>query len=281
MRKVFVYKIRFPSRAFCAFALKASDYPQPTSTMPTPRIYLPATLTPGAEVALDARAAGHAVRVLRLRVGATVALFNGDGRDYLAELIAVRKDQALCRIHAAHPRATESPLTIELAQGISRGERMDYTIQKAVELGVQRIVPLDTERSQVKLGGEREEKRLQHWAGIILHACEQSGRSRIPELQPVQRLDRWLSMQSGAGQRLFLDPQGDVSVADLSGPVDSVSLLVGPEGGLSPAERELAISRGFLRLRLGPRILRTETAALTALAALQSVWGDLRQPVEP
>jgi 16S rRNA (uracil1498-N3)-methyltransferase len=244
--------------------------------MPTPRIYLPAALTPGAEVALDARAAGHAVRVLRLRAGDALVLFNGDGNDYAAELVEVRKDQARCHILSAHERPTESPLMIELAQGVSRGERMDYTIQKAVELGVQRIVPLDTERSQVKLSGEREQKRLQHWGGIVMHACEQSGRSRVPELQPVQRLDQWLSTQAQVTHKLFLDPEGDVHVADLNGPVGSVSLLVGPEGGLSPAERELAIARGFLRLRLGPRILRTETAALTALAALQAVWGDLR-----
>lgn len=244
-------------------------------TMPTPRIYLPATLTVGTEVALDARAAGHAVRVLRLRIGDALTLFNGDGNDYAAELTEVRREHAVCRILAAHERPTESPLTIELAQGISRGERMDHTIQKAVELGVQRIIPLATERSQVKLSGEREEKRLHHWQGIILHACEQSGRSRIPELLPVQRLDQWLSGRSRNGHALFLDPEGDIGVSGLSGPVGAVSLLVGPEGGLSPAERALAVQAGFLRMRLGPRILRTETAALAALAALQGVWGDL------
>jgi 16S rRNA (uracil1498-N3)-methyltransferase len=244
--------------------------------MSAPRIHLPVPLQPGAEVALDERAAGHAVRVLRLRVGDSVVLFNGDGYDYAAELIEVRKERALCRVLVARERPTESPLVIELAQGIARGERMDYTIQKAVELGVRRIVPLDTERSQVKLSGEREEKRLQHWNGIVLHACEQSGRSRIPDLRPVRRLEQWLSAPSDTRLKLFLDPEGDLCVADLSVPVSSVSLLVGPEGGLSLAERELAVARGFLRLRLGPRILRTETAALTALAALQAVWGDLR-----
>ena len=244
--------------------------------MPTPRIYLPATLTPGTEAELDTRAAGHAVRVLRLRIGDALVLFNGDGNDYAAELVEARKDEARVRVLSARARPGESPLSIELGQGISRGERMDYTIQKAVELGVQCIAPLDTERSQVKLSGEREEKRLQHWGGIILHACEQSGRSRIPELQPVQRLERWLAAQADATHRLFLDPEGDVCVKDLTGPVAAVSLLVGPEGGLSPAERELAVAHGFLRLRLGPRILRTETAALTALAALQGIWGDLR-----
>lgn len=243
--------------------------------MPMPRIYLPIPLQAGAEVALDARAVGHVVRVLRLRVGDAVVLFNGDGNDYSAELIEVRKDQACCRIRSAQPRDTESPLVVELAQGISRGERMDYTIQKAVEMGVQRIIPLSTERSQVKISGEREEKRLQHWTGIILHACEQSGRNRIPELLPVQRLDQWLGNRTAVTHALFLDPEGTVGVNGLTGPVRSVSLLVGPEGGLSPDERILATTAGFLRLRLGPRILRTETAALAALAALQGIWGDL------
>lgn len=243
--------------------------------MPTPRIYLPVTLYLGADVALDARAVGHVVRVLRLRVGDAVALFNGDGNDYVAELIEARKDYALCRVRATQVRVTESGLEIELAQGISRGERMDYTVQKAVEMGVQRIIPLSTERSQVKLSGDREAKRLQHWQGIILHACEQSGRSRIPELLPVQRLDQWLTKRAPMTHALFLDPTGDLSAKDLCLPVDSLSLLVGPEGGLSSAERELAATMGFLRLRLGPRILRTETAAVTALAALQAIWGDL------
>lgn len=245
--------------------------------MATPRIYLPTALALDTEVALDARALGHAVRVLRLRGGDELILFNGsDAIEYHAQLIEVRKDSATCRILSHHSRNTESPLALELAQGISRGERMDYTIQKAVELGVQRIVPLATERSQVKLSGEREEKRLQHWQGIILHACEQSGRNRIPELAPVQRLDHWLNSRAHTAHALFLDPEGDVNIGALIGPVTSVSLLVGPEGGLSPAERELAIARGFLRLRLGPRVLRTETAALVALAALQGIWGDLR-----
>lgn len=262
-------------RTFCVFVLNAFDFWPPLPTMPTPRIYLPIYLSTGSEVELDARAVGHVVRVLRLRVGDNIMLFNGDGNDYAAELVDVRKDYALCRIHNYQTRTTESPLMIELAQGISRGERMDYTIQKAVEMGVQRIIPLSTERSQVKLSGEREEKRLQHWQGIILHACEQSGRNLIPELLPVQRLDQWLNNRTAVTHTLFLDPEGSVSVGKLNAPVGSLSLLVGPEGGLSAKERELAISGGYLRLRLGPRVLRTETAALAALAAIQAIWGDL------
>ncbi len=245
--------------------------------MPIPRIYLPATLQTDTEVALDARASGHVVRVLRLRIGDEIVLFNGreDG-EYRAQLSDLRKDTAMCRILHRHTRNAESPLTIELAQGISRGERMDYTIQKAVEMGVQRIAPINTERTQVKLSGERADKRLQHWQGIILHACEQSGRNRIPELLPVQRLDQWLVTRAHRAHALLLDPEGDVCVANLGGPITSVSLLVGPEGGLSLHERELATGHGFLRLRLGPRVLRTETAALVALAVVQGIWGDFR-----
>ena len=243
--------------------------------MPTPRIYLSTPLQPDSDVVLDSRALGHVVRVLRSRAGDEVILFNGDGNDYAARLVEVRKDYAQCHVQTSQPSATESHLVIELAQGISRGERMDYTIQKAVEMGVQRLIPLSTERSQVKLSGDREAKRLQHWQGIILHACEQCGRSRIPELLPVQRLDQWLAKRAPMTHALFLDPTGDLSAKDLCLPVDSLSLLVGPEGGLSSAERELATRMGFLRLRLGPRVLRTETAALTALAALQAIWGDL------
>lgn len=243
--------------------------------MSIPRIHLSAALQSDTEVDLDARALGHIVRVLRLRVGDTLVLFNGDGHDYTAELLSVRKDSARCKITDQRVRETESPLTIELAQGISRGERMDYTLQKAVELGITRIVPLDTERSQVKLSGEREEKRIQHWQGVILHACEQSGRSRIPQLAAVQRLPEWLQKRERGVLDLFLDPEGDCSVDALNGPLSAVTLLVGPEGGLSPTERDLAVSAGFQRLRLGPRVLRTETAALAALAALQSRWGDL------
>lgn len=245
--------------------------------MSIPRIYLPEHFTPGSEVALDARAAGHVVRVLRLRSGDQIILFNGrDSAEYTAQLTDVRKDAASCRIIDQCIRNNESPLQVELAQGISRGERMDYTIQKAVEMGVQRIVPINTARTQVKLDAAREAKRLQHWQGIILHACEQSGRNLIPELLPVQRLDQWLQSRPRTTHDLFLDPEGDVTVAGLQGPLSAVSLLVGPEGGLNREERELARQHGFLRLRLGPRILRTETAALAALASLQGIWGDYR-----
>ncbi len=243
--------------------------------MPTPRIYLPVPLSIDSDIALDARAAGHVVRVLRLRADDEIVLFNGTDDEYSARLTEVRKDRAHCRILSRHERNIESPIDITLAQGISRGERMDYTIQKAVELGVRRIVPLSTERSQVKLSAEREEKRLQHWRGIIIHACEQCGRNHLPELTPVQRLDQWLQAREPEQHALFLDPEGNDSVAQLSGPVTRVSLLVGPEGGLSQPERDLAVTAGFQRLRLGPRVLRTETAALTALAALQAIWGDL------
>lgn len=244
--------------------------------MTIPRIYIPSALQEAAEIPLDARAVNHVVRVLRLRPGASLRLFNGDGNDYHAQLITVRKDQAICRILSAQAQNRESPLDLELAQGISRGERMDYTIQKAVELGINRIVPLETEYGQVKLQGERAEKRLQHWQGVILHACEQSGRTRIPQLLPIQPLMNWLSTRDRQGLAVLLDPDGECTIGHLSPSASGrLTLLVGPEGGLSPAEREQAAADKFKRLRLGPRILRTETAALVALATIQAQWGDL------
>jgi len=243
--------------------------------MPIPRIYVPVPLQVDHEVTLDARAVGHVVRVLRLRTDDTLILFNGSGNQYLARLSDVRKDAARCHVLALEERDVESPMEITLAQGISRGERMDFTIQKAVELGVSHIVPLATERSQVKLSGDREEKRLLHWQGVIIHACEQCGRTRLPELAPVQRLDTFLSPRQRKGHALVLDPTGDHTLEQLGRPVAAATLLIGPEGGLSPAERELAVASGFKRIRLGPRVLRTETAAIAALAALQAIWGDL------
>lgn len=168
----------------------------------------------------------------------------------------------------------ESPLHVTLAQGISKGDRMDFTIQKAVELGINRIVPLNTERSVVNLKGERQEKKMAHWRGVIVSACEQCGRNTLPELLPMQDLSDWLA-NSSQGTKLLLDHRSEASLTSLAVSTD-VTLLIGPEGGLSEQERQSAYRVGYQGLRLGPRVLRTETAALTALAALQSHWGDLR-----
>lgn len=243
--------------------------------MRIPRTYLPVPLTPGAIVTLDDSAANHLLRVLRLKPGAPLILFNGQGGEYRAVLHTADKRGGSVVIGEYSARDTESPLHVTLAQGISRGERMDYTLQKAVELGVTRIVPLVTERCEVRLEGERLHKRLQHWQAVAASACEQCGRNRVPQVIEPRSLDTWLT-QTGDGLSLVLDPLAAQSLSQLAQPADSrITLLIGPEGGLSDAEIQCAQRAGYTGIRLGPRILRTETAAVTALSALQVIWGDL------
>ncbi len=247
--------------------------------MRIPRIYLPVTLVPDAIVALGVDAAHHVARVLRLEVGATVCLFNGEGGEYQAVLHSINKSQVYAQILSYSPRDAESPLQVTLAQGIPRGERMDYTLQKAVELGIADIAPLFSERCEVRLQGERLDKRLHHWRGIIISACEQCGRTRIPPVSAPISLQHWLPTLNlcGGGLHLLLDPRAPHSLAHYAKPADNnVTLLIGPEGGLSDAEITAAEDVGFTRIRVGPRILRTETAGLAVLAALQSMWGDLQ-----
>jgi 16S rRNA (uracil1498-N3)-methyltransferase len=236
------------------------------------RIYVPLPLSPGLEVDLPAGAANH-LRVLRIQAGQALVVFNGEGGEYAAELITLDRKQARVRLAQYRPREAESPLRVTLVQGISKGERMDFTVQKAVELGVAAIAPVFTERSVVQLSGERLDKREQHWRGVAIAACEQCGRNRIPQILPTRPLnDVW--GQLGTGQRLVLDPQGDQGLGGLQ-PQRALSLLIGPEGGLTEDEVATAAEHGFLRLRLGPRVLRTETAGIAALAALQALHGDL------
>ena len=242
--------------------------------MRIPRIYTPVTLITGNAIELDENAFNHAIRVLRLRQDDTIILFNGQGGEYKAELDEVQKKHATVRIGQFVDRDCESPLTIILGQCISRGEKMDYTIQKAVELGVSQIVPLFSERCGVKLNQERQDKRLQHWHSVIISACEQCGRNRIPELHDAMSLQTW-QQQLTASLKLVLDPTAADSLATLSKPANDVALLIGPEGGLSDDEINNAIKHGFCGIRLGPRILRTETAGLTALSVIQQLWGDL------
>ncbi len=218
--------------------------------------------------------ARHLTQVLRLTPGETLRLFNGDGCDRAAQVIEVTRSGATVAVGAVGEAQPEPPLHIHLALGISRGERMDYAIQKAVELGVAAVQPLFTERSMVQLKGERLERRLGHWQGIVIGACEQSGRRRLPDLAPALPLDEWLGL--AAPNTLLLDPQAPQALAQWSPPGPEVTLLVGPEGGLSPRERDLAARHGVTGVRLGPRILRAETAPLAAIAVLQALWGDLR-----
>lgn len=241
--------------------------------MRIPRIHTDLELAPDASVTLEGPAFNHLVRVLRLRPGAPVLLFNGSGGQYRAVLEAVERRRARVRVASFDPLDVESPLAVTLAQGVSRGERMDYTVQKAVELGVGAIRPLLTERSVVNLQGERLDKRLDHWRGVVIGACEQSGRNRPPPVLAPLSLTDWLTGTPPAG--LVLDPEAGAGLLDLERPAGAVTLLVGPEGGLSEAELELARRAGFRGVRLGPRVMRTETAGIAALAALQLLWGDL------
>lgn len=243
--------------------------------MRIPRIHLPQTLAPGTRLALNEAASGHVLRVLRLKPGAALVVFNGAGGEYEATLTAVENRAAVITLGGFRDPRRESPLSLTLAQGISRGERMDFTLQKSVELGVARIAPLETAFSQVRLDGARLERRCQHWQGVIASAVEQCGRTLLPELSPVMALTDWLAAGSGGGLCLVLDPAGDVTPSELSAPAGRVTLLAGPEGGLSDLELAQARQAGYLGLRLGPRILRTETAGIAALAALQTLWGDL------
>lgn len=244
--------------------------------MRIPRICIFETLAPGCVVVLPEQASEHLVRVLRLESGSPLILFNGDGREYRAEIAQFTKRSVSARVlaeHAAEKR--ESPLELTLAQGIARGEKMDMVLQKATELGITRIVPIITDRTEVKLDAERAARRIAHWQAVIASACEQSGRSRLPSLAAPVRLTTWAASLAGDnGLRLALDPKGDHSPRSLPA-FTQATLVVGPEGGLSDKDFAALDQLDFLGLKLGPRILRTETAGLVAIATLQAIHGDL------
>ena len=212
--------------------------------------------------------------MLRLQPGDACVLFNGDGHDYDARLLAAGKREARAEIFAARTVENESPLRITLLQGIARGEKMDWILQKATELGVARIVPVDSERSEVKLDAARAEKRLSHWREVVVSACEQSGRAVVPEVLPPQPLARGAALREGHG--FVLDPVAAHTLASLQGnPLGACTLAIGPEGGWSPRDHEHLVAAGYEGLRLGPRVLRTETAGIAAISALQALAGDL------
>ncbi len=241
--------------------------------MRLPRNWVPHPLTVGAELQLPPGVARHIRQVLRMQVGQEVLLFNGlDGRDYRGNLLKVDKKGVFVQITSMTAIEPLPDLRIKLALGISRGERMDIAIQKSVELGVQEIAPLITVRTQVKLPAQRREKRLQHWRGIVINACEQSGRRWLPELQPMETYQTWLERREE--NVLFMDPEAETGLADLKKPESTLCFLIGPEGGFSQEERKAALAVGCRAIRLGPRILRTETAPLAAIAASQMLWGD-------
>lgn len=241
--------------------------------MTAPRFYLDQPLAPGARFSLPPGPARHAARALRLAVGDTVILFNGQGGEHTARIERIQKDGvAVCVIGFAAVER-ESRLRVMLAQGISSGERMDYTLQKAVELGVAAIQPIAARRSVVKLAGERADRRVAHWQGVVASACEQCGRNQVPPVAAPLTLAHWLGRQND-GRLLFLSPLAEARLADLPQPDAMDCLVAGPEGGFEADEIAALHAAGAVPVRLGPRVLRTETAALAALAAMQALWGD-------
>jgi 16S rRNA (uracil1498-N3)-methyltransferase len=233
-------------------------------------------LETGQLIELDAQAAVHLSKVLRLKSGDAVVLFNGEGGEFQACIEALERRSVRVRVGAFVARELESPLDLVLAQGISRGERMDYTVQKAVELGVSRIIPVDTERTGVNLKGDRQIKRRDHWQAVVNSACEQSGRNRVPVVEEVLGLAQWLG-QAPEGFKLVLHHRATQGLSEGQQPQGRIILLIGPEGGLSEHEIELAQGVGFQPLCLGPRVMRTETASVAALSVLQWLWGDFSQ----
>lgn len=242
--------------------------------MRVPRIYEPGPLSSHALLDLGEDGANHIGRVLRMQAGQELVLFDGRGGQYPATIQAVGKKQVTVQLAELDPVEVESPLAIHFGQVISRGDKMEFTIQKAVELGVTVITPLFSERCGVKLSGERLDKKLEQWQKIAISACEQCGRNRISEIRPAMELAAWLA-EPTAELKLNLHPRAPYSINTLPEPSHGIRLLIGPEGGLSTAEIELAREHGFADMLLGPRVLRTETAGLTAITALQCRFGDL------
>jgi len=240
------------------------------------RIYSEGPLTSGAVVSLSAAGAYHVARVLRMRPGAPLIVFDGSGMDFPSEIVDVAGDQVSVRLRSQTPATGESPLRITLVQGISRGERMDWTLQKATELGVIGVAPVLTSRSVVRLDEKQAAKKHAHWRAIVIGACEQCGRSRIPTVgMPVQLRDHFANVRKD-GMRLVLSPSAPASLAGIASLPSKVDLLIGPEGGLDDDEISAAQKAGFMPVRLGPRVLRTETAGVAALTVLQALWGDLQ-----
>ncbi len=244
--------------------------------MNLPRFYCPEALSPGAHIDLPEPVARHAVRVLRLPPGASVVLFDGRGGQYEARIEQIEKNRVGVSLGPWLDVECESTLAVTLIQAVQSGDKMDFTIQKAVELGVAGIVPVDSRRSVTRLSGERAAKRMAHWQGVAESACEQCGRNRVPQVASLEKLENWLARPApDAGLRLILAPDAEFALADLP-PARQVQMLIGAEGGLDPQEIRAAKEAGFQAVRLGPRVLRTETAALAALAAMQALWGDFR-----
>jgi len=243
--------------------------------MSAPRFYCPATLPESGSFDLPEAAAHHASRVLRLRVGDAVQLFDGAGHACDAVIGSISgKHVTLDKLHPCPVNAI-SDLHIILAQAMSSSEKMDWVVQKATELGVAEIQPVQTQRSVAKLSGERIGKRSEHWRGVIIAACEQCGRNALPQVHAPQDLSHWLALADmQAGSKFILLPDGATALHAQAKPQGQVTLLIGPEGGFTPDEALMAQQAGFVPVLLGPRVLRTETAAIAGITALQTLWGD-------
>ena len=242
--------------------------------MHIPRIYQDDSLAQGQSLLLSEAAAHHVVNVLRMKAGQPLILFNGQGGYFNATINRIDKRQVETTVENYHDEECESSLNIILAQGISRGQRMDYTLQKAVEMGVTKIAPVICQHGNVKLDKKLKDKRLEHWQKIIIGACEQSGRNRIPSISSPVRFDEWVTDEN-KGLKILLHPAGQWKLRQLK-PVDNnVVMLAGPEGGFSNAEVYSAEKNGYQSVALGPRTLRTETTPLAAITACQVLWGDL------
>jgi len=236
------------------------------------RVYSSLPLTVDAHCNLDERASHHLARVVRVKAGDRLCLFNGDGNNYFGYIVSATKNQVSVSIESIDPAYTESPLSTCLALGVSKGDRFEWAIKKATELGVTSIVPILSQRVDVRLSPQRWQKKQEHWQQIVISACEQSGRAVVPEVAAPTTLSQWLS-DVEADCKLVLDPEATPHA--LHDRPASIALLIGPEGGLAPSELTLASENGFSSLRLGPRVLRTETAPLVALSILGARWGDI------
>src|SRR5258706_10371799 len=242
--------------------------------MPIARIRCDLRLGPGAQFTLPPEAAQHVGRALRLKAGDAIIVFDGRGGEYDATIQRIDKERVDVKVGAWRDVEAESPLSLGTVQGVPEGDKMDWIIQKTVELGVAWVQPIVCERSVVRLSGERAARREAHWRRVAVAACEQSGRNRVPEIRPTIGFQSWVAVPATA-PRWMLVP-GATAIAAMPAPAGQLELLVGPEGGLSERERDLALSQGCLPVGLGPRVLRAETAPLAALAAIHALWGDFR-----
>jgi len=241
-----------------------------------PRIFSDAPLAPDSNVVLTGTGAAHISKVLRLRQGDAITIFDGSGMEYAGQIDAITRHDVSVAIGAGCSPQTESPLGVRLLQGICRGQRMDLLIQKSTELGIRSIYPVACERSVVRLDSARAQKKVDHWRQVAVSACEQSGRVQVPDIGTPAKFDTAIAALGGAsGSRLLLDPTAEHGIDATMDREAGVTLLIGPEGGLTPGERKIAHAAGFQSVRLGPRILRTETAPLAALSILQYLHGDL------